>query len=117
MSIPSTSGLDGVVVAETALSDVDGDAGRLIIRGYAVEDLVERATFEDVCALMWYGTWPSRAEHEALRAGLVQWRSDAFRLLSSLGSALDSGDGMEALRTAVSHLRPIDPGIDGLRLT
>ena len=117
MSIPTASGLDGVVVAETALSDVDGDAGRLIIRGYAVEDLVERATLEDVCALMWHGKWPSTGEQEALRAGLAQSRWDAFGLLSSLGSALDSGDGMEALRTAVSHVRASDPRIDGLRLT
>jgi citrate synthase len=49
MSAPQASGLDGVVVASTALSDVDGERGRLIFRGYPVEELVERATFEEVC--------------------------------------------------------------------
>jgi citrate synthase len=52
MDAPQASGLDGVVVAETALSDVDGEHGRLIIRGYGVEELVEHATFEDACCLM-----------------------------------------------------------------
>jgi len=70
MNRPSASGLDGVVVAETELSDVDGEAGRLVIRGYEVEELVERATFEDVCGLLWNGTWPSTAERETLRAAL-----------------------------------------------
>jgi citrate synthase len=43
---------------------VDGEQGRLIIRGYPVEELVERATFEDVYALMWEG-----ATHESENAG------------------------------------------------
>ena len=59
MGAPHASGLDGIIVAETALSDVDGDRGRLTIRGYPVEELVERATFENVCGLLWDGTWPS----------------------------------------------------------
>jgi citrate synthase len=52
MQVPSASGLDGVIVAKTGLSDVDGESGRLVIRGRHVEDLAEHATFEDVCALL-----------------------------------------------------------------
>jgi citrate synthase len=74
MTTPSASGLDGVVVAETALSDVDGERGRLLIRGYPVEELAERATFEDVCGLMWNGSLPSIPEREALRAALANGR-------------------------------------------
>jgi citrate synthase len=39
-------GLEGVVAASTRLSHVDGEAGRLILAGYAVEDLAPHATFE-----------------------------------------------------------------------
>ena len=46
----------GLVVAETGLSDVDGEVGRLVIRGHLVEDLVEHAAFEEVCGLLWTGT-------------------------------------------------------------
>ena len=117
MSSPKASGLDGIVVAETALSDVDGVSGRLVICGYPVEDLVERATFEDACVLMWSGRYPSADERGVLRADLSEARQQAFTLLPTLGGALDSTDGMEALRTAVGHLRASESRADRLRLT
>ncbi len=44
------NGLEGVVVAKTRLSHVDGDAGALIIAGQPVEALADAATFEQACA-------------------------------------------------------------------
>jgi citrate synthase len=117
MSAPNASGLDGIIAAETALSDVDGERGRLTIRGYSVEELVERATFEDVCGLMWNGAWPSSDEHTAIAAALADARASAFTLLPDIGTALESSDSMEALRTAVGHLRAGDPTVDRFRLT
>src|SRR6266852_2888979 len=102
---PTASGLDDVVAAETALSDVDGQAGRLVIRGHRVEDLVAEATFEDVCGLMWRGAMPAPADRERMRAALARAREHAFGLLPSLGGALEAADAMEALRAAVAHLR------------
>jgi citrate synthase len=102
---PTASGLDDVVAAETALSDVDGQAGRLVIRGHRVEDLVARATFEDVCGLMWQGAMPAAAERERLRVALAGARDHAFGLLPSLGAALEAADAMDALRAGVAHLR------------
>lgn len=78
MNSPSASGLDGIVVAQTALSEVDGERGRLVIRGDTVEDLVERATFEDVCGFMWNAAWPSPNERAALRAALSEARQQAY---------------------------------------
>ncbi len=103
MSSPR-SGLDGIVVADTELSDVDGERGQLIIRGYEIEDLVGRVTFEEVCALLWSGRLPTNAEREDQRARLAAARRDAFTLLPSLGGALDLSDGMDALRAALGHL-------------
>jgi citrate synthase len=117
MSAPHASGLDGIIVAETALSDVDGERGRLTIRGYPVEELVERATFENVCGLMWAGMWPSGDERDAIAASLADARASAFAMLREIGTALDSPDSMEALRTAVGHLRAGDPVADRVRLT
>src|SRR5204863_8437022 len=99
MTAPRASGLDGIVVADTALSDVDGERGKLIIRGYPVEDLVARATFEDVCGLMWGGSWPSRDEHDTIATLLADARASAFAMLTDIGTALDSPDSMEALGT------------------
>lgn len=118
MSAPNASGLDGIIVAETALSDVDGERGKLTIRGYGVEDLVEQARFEDVCGLMWNGAWPSSDQHAAIAAALADARASAFAMLRDIGTALDSPDSMEALRTAVGHLQAgDDPAVDRVRLT
>src|SRR5512139_3663831 len=98
-------GLEGVVVAETRLSDVDGEHGRLVIRGHDVEELAERADFEAACALLWDGALPDAAAHERLRAQLGRARVAAFAKLARLGDALGAEDGMGALRAALSHLR------------
>src|SRR5215831_19426742 len=104
MNRASASGLDGVVVAETLLSDVDGERGRLVIRGHSVEELVGRTTFEDVCALMLDGALPGAREREVLRAALARARTEAFALLPAIGNALQAGDGMESLRAAAGHV-------------
>ena len=117
MKAAIASGLDGVVVAETALSDVDGDRGRLIIRGIPVEDLVQRATFEDVCCLMWDGVWPTDVRREAMRSALAAARVEAFAMLPAIGNALETTDGMDALRAAVGHMRVHDAENDRVRLT
>jgi citrate synthase len=55
----------GVIVAESAISSsVDG---RLAYRGYAIEELVEAATFEEVALLLWHGERPSTQSVAALR--------------------------------------------------
>jgi citrate synthase len=91
------NGLEGIVVADTRLSDVDGIRGRLILGGRDVETLAGQASFEEVCALLW-GT-----SEASVRAALGRGRQRAWERLSSLGDALDR-DGMGALRTAISHL-------------
>ena len=58
-------GLDGVVVAATAISHVFGNEGRLVYRGYNINELAGKATFEEVCFLLWKGHLPNRAELDA----------------------------------------------------
>ena len=116
-SAPTASGLDDVVVASTALSDVDGARGELIIRGYTVEALAERARFEDVCALLWNGAWPTSSDTRDIREELAQTRQEAFAMLPTLGDALAAPDAMESLRAAVSHLRSAGDVLDRARLT
>lgn len=114
----SASGLDDVVVAQTALSDVDGQSGRLVIRGHHVECLVAKAAFEDACGLMWSGWMPSVREREVLRETLARARERAFGLLPSLGGVLDAPEAMDALRGALARLWTAgDAYEDGIRLT
>ncbi|AUX21125.1 citrate synthase [Sorangium cellulosum] len=106
VAAPLASGLEGVVVAETRLSEVDGARGRLILAGHDVEALAGGGgvTFEEVCGLLWGGVLPAPAEREALRAAIAEGRTRAFALLGRLGDALGARDGMDALRAAVAHL-------------
>ena len=78
------SGLEGVIVAETELSDVDGERGLLILRGWFIEDLVGRHTFEDVCALLWTGRLPESGERQRWQLRLGQARREASDLVPRL---------------------------------
>ena len=61
-------GLDGVVAAQTRLSHVDGQAGELIIGGYALQELAGNVTFEAAAHLLWKGALPSREDQGELSA-------------------------------------------------
>jgi citrate synthase len=110
----SGSGLEGIVVARTRLSHIDGEAGRLAYGGYSIEDLAEHATFEEVAHLLWHGELPGRAELDALRA---QFR-DAVALdggvLDVVRSAPADAHPMAVLRTAVSALGMLDPDAEDM---
>jgi citrate synthase len=104
MGTERAGGLEGVVVGDTELSHVDGEAGRLVVRGLDVEALAREARFEDVCGLLWDGSLPDHARAAALRAALGAARVDAFARLPALGGALHLRDGMDALRAATAQL-------------
>lgn len=95
------SGLEGVVVAETELSHVDGDAGELWIRGERVEGLAEERSFEEAAWLLWTGALP--ADVGSVRAALGRARVRAFERLDPADPALRAADGMDALRALVSR--------------
>src|SRR5215471_914469 len=69
------SGLEGIVAAETQLSDVDGERGELVIAGYRVDEIAGRATFEEMTWLLWHGRLPDAAELAAFRATLAARRA------------------------------------------
>jgi citrate synthase len=104
MLVPRSNGLEGVVVADTVLSDVDGEAGRLVLRGATLEQLAGRVGFEDVCALLVHGELPSVTARKALSERIGAARSRAFELLPRVDGALDAPDSMDALRGAVAQL-------------
>ena len=73
-----TIGLDDVVAAETALSDVDGLAGRLTIAGHSLDDLSGRTSFEEVTSLLFAGLF----ERQVSAADIGDARVEAyFRLV------------------------------------
>ena len=96
-------GLEGVVAAETAVSEVDGEGGRLIYRGgYLIEDIVPVASYEETAYLLWHGELPNEKELDALRQRMAKARhlNDAGR--GTLDSLDPQTDPMDVLRTVVS---------------
>jgi citrate synthase len=104
----ANSGLEGVVVADTRLSEVDGERGRLVVAGHDIERLAGAASFEDVATLLWSGALPGAEGREAQRRALAEGRVRAFERLGASGDALGLADGMDALRAATAHLSAQD---------
>jgi citrate synthase len=99
------SGLEGVVAAATELSSVDGEAGELIIGGYALEEFAGRATFEETIHLLWYGSLPTATQLRDLKATLTSKRNlpDATVALIHAAAA-QQVSAMDALRMSLDSL-------------
>ncbi|NIJ42506.1 citrate synthase [Parvibaculum indicum] len=101
----SASGLDEVVAAETALSDVDGQAGRLIVAGHKVEALAETHDFEAAAAELWAAAGLDPApEAEEVRDLLGRSREDAYRLVPGLVGVARGLNVIEGLRAGLALL-------------
>jgi len=110
----TTKGLEGIVAAETRMSYVDGQAGELIIGGYALDEIAGRATFDEVCYALWHlaldntGDLPNAAQLDALRIEMAALRPVPPLALSIVKAARDAPP-MDALRMAASALSLDDP--------
>jgi len=96
-------GLEGVVAADTRLSRVYGEEGRLVYSGYEIEDLAENTSFEEVCHLLWYGALPTRTQLDSLRGKLAD--APVPEPIHDLIRLAPAGvHPMATLRTAISAL-------------
>jgi citrate synthase len=102
-------GLEGVVAAETALSDIDGKQGRLLYVGYDIHELADNATFEEVIYLLHHLELPTPEQLDELKTQLAREREPndfARELLPALAANCAP---MSMLRTAVSASSAKDP--------
>ncbi|HEY1851295.1 MAG TPA: citrate/2-methylcitrate synthase [Candidatus Binataceae bacterium] len=116
---PSDGSSTGVIVAESAVSSII--EGKLAYRGYPIEELVEHASFEEVCLLLWSGERPRPEEIDHLRDGIA-----AARLPAPVVAALAAvgADAPPLLRLAVmmpslaaaEHRLPARSRIDQARM-
>jgi citrate synthase len=108
MSEAVKKGLEGAVVADTKISLVDGQNGRLVYAGYAIEILAEHAQFEEVAYLLWNGRLPNKAELDELRHQIAKEGVLPNDVLTMLRLLPKNSDPMAVLRTAVSALAHYD---------
>ena len=104
-------GLEDVVAADSAICYIDGDRGVLSYRGIDIHELAEKATFEEVCYLLWEGRLPRREELEETRRQVGQERTLPQEMLELLSSLVPHLTPMDALRTMVSALAETDPDV------
>ena len=111
MSSEAKGGLEDVVVSTSDICFIDGREGRLVYRGYDVNDLVEHSSFEEVVYLLWHGSLPSRKELDAHVKALTATATRKLPpgLLALLRALPKKTTPMEVLRTGVSALSAFDP--------
>src|SRR6516162_1410734 len=113
-------GLDGVVAAQTRLSNVDGQNGVLIIGGYELKELAGKVTFEEAAHLLWKGRLPSPAERDDLTRAIAAQRALPETTLEIVREAAKKGaPPIDTLRMACAALsldlrnpNDISPGAD-----
>ena len=103
-------GLRDVYLDKTEASYIDGNAGKLLYRGYSIHDLAEKSTYEEVIYLLLYGRLPNRSELDALGAQLRAERGVPREVIEVI-DRVKSAHPMDVLRTGVSALAAFDPDV------
>lgn len=105
------TGLRGVVIADTRICEVDGANGRLIYRGYLVQDLAEKATFEEVSFLLLYEKLPDKKELGAFKQQLAAERALPPEVIAAMKTRPKEALPMDVLQAVVPMLANHDPDI------
>jgi len=103
------TGLRGFKVATTRISDVDGTVGRLIYRGYIVQDLAGKVSFEEVAYLLLYERLPQKEAFENFKKQLAGERGIPPEVIAALETRPKDALPMDILQAAVGMLAHHDP--------
>jgi citrate synthase len=95
--------LSGVVVAESAVSSIDPDAGVLMYRGYDIADIAEHSTYEDTAYLLLHGELPDAAARDAFRRELSD-RALPAAAEHAIDESAAPATPMDMVRTVASML-------------
>ena len=102
-------GLEGIIAGQTAISTVGKEHVGLTYRGYSINDLAEKSTFEEVAHLLLYGHLPNPVELDAFRTRLFTRRCLPPGLKTVLEQLPAAAHPMDVLRTGCSALGAIEP--------
>lgn len=102
----ATKGLEGIVAATSSISSIHD--GVLAYRGINIDELAERASFEETAYLLWYGKLPNQAELDRLRQQFSDYAEVPEAVLEQMKLYPQTANTMAVLRTAVSALALYD---------
>ena len=97
-------GLRGIPVADTRISNIDGERGKLIYRGYDILDLTKKSNFEEVCYLLLHDELPSKSEYVDFTSRLKEARFVPKQMQINMGNWRKDADPMDMLQAFVSAL-------------
>ncbi len=107
-------GLAGVVVDVTAISKVEPETNSLLYRGYPVQELAAKSSFEAVAYLLWLGELPSERELQAMQSMERSMRALDPMVIDAISALPTTCHPMDVCRTAVSVMGAHDPQADDL---
>ena len=105
-------GLRGIHVADTMISGVDGENGKLEYRGYSITDLAKYSSFEETAYLLLYGDLPNQKQIEEFKVELANERDIPDLVVQTLKSRSPSALSMDVLQSAISLLADYDPDLE-----
>ena len=105
------TGLRGVVIADTRISDVQGAAGKLIYRGYLIQDLANTTSYEEVAYLLLFEKLPNAGELKAFKANLAAERDIPTEVIAALKTRPKDAQVMDILQGSVALLANHDSDV------
>ena len=97
-------GLVGIIATESSVSNINGEKGILSYRGYSIEELAKKSTFEETSYLLLFGELPTKAELEEFTTKVTEYRELPTDLIKILKSLPKETKPMDVLQMAVSSL-------------
>ncbi len=97
-------GLEGIIAGESAISRIDGQAGRLTYRGFSIEELAEYSDFEEATYLLLYEKLPNSSEMEAFRRTMRASRGISAPIIEMVRSFPIGAHPMELLQSVMAYL-------------
>lgn len=103
------TGLRGIDVASSKICDVRGKEGKLIYRGFLIQDLAQKATFEEICFLLLYERLPKSQELADFKKNLAAKRKVPENIYRFFESLPKDTNPMDVLQMATPLLIQTDP--------
>jgi len=108
----ATKGLEGIVATTSSISSIID--GVLTYRGIDIDELAEKASFEEVAYLLWFGNLPNEAQLDKLQKDLSAYAAVPAQVIEQIKLFPKNTNSMAALRTAVSSLALYDPSANDM---
>ncbi len=112
MTTELVPGLAGVPAAYSKIAFINGQEGQLFYRGYAIADLAENCTFEEVCYLLLYGELPTAPQLAEFDNELRHHRRLKYKIIDLLKCLPETGHPMDALQAGVAAMGMFYPARD-----